>query len=104
MPSIEQLQELQNKCTWEKKSRNGVNGQLVTGPNGNTLFLPAAGLHRKDAPPYTVGNYGYYYSRERSSSGSYGTCYLYFHDSFIGWSYYYPEYRRSVRAVRVSQN
>ena len=43
MPSREQQDELLVYCTWLWTQINGVNGHLVTGPNGNTLFLPAAG-------------------------------------------------------------
>lgn len=43
MPSLEQLRELKEKCSWEWLERNGTSGYLVTGPNGNTIFLPAAG-------------------------------------------------------------
>ena len=42
-PTQEQMNELIHKCTWTMAQRNGVNGQLVTGPNGNKIFLPAAG-------------------------------------------------------------
>jgi hypothetical protein len=43
MPTKEQLGELIEKCTWLWTTRNGVKGNLVTGPNGKTMFLPAAG-------------------------------------------------------------
>lgn len=43
MPSYLQFQELEKKCSWEWTSMNGVNGYIVTGKNGNTIFLPAAG-------------------------------------------------------------
>lgn len=45
MPSDEQIRELCSKCSWQWTQRNGVNGQLVTGPNGNTMFLPATGYY-----------------------------------------------------------
>ena len=43
MPSFEMLQELVDNCTWEWTSVNDVNGYLLTGSNGGTIFLPAAG-------------------------------------------------------------
>jgi hypothetical protein len=43
MPTAAQQKELKDNCTWTWTTQNGVNGRLVTGPNGNTLFLPAAG-------------------------------------------------------------
>ena len=43
MPTAEQMQELIDNCIWGWSTQNGVQGQLVTGPNGYTLFFPAAG-------------------------------------------------------------
>ena len=48
MPSKEQIDELIENCTWEWAEMNGKNGQLITGPNGNTMFLPAAGYRLED--------------------------------------------------------
>lgn len=48
MPTQAELQELCESCTWEWKEEGGfadgsLAGYLVTGPNGNSIFLPAAG-------------------------------------------------------------
>ena len=43
MPTLDEIIELCNECSWEWTTVNGVNGQKVTGPNGNSIFLPAAG-------------------------------------------------------------
>lgn len=43
MPTIAQQGELLENCTREWTQLNGVNGTLFTGPNGNSIFLPAAG-------------------------------------------------------------
>lgn len=43
MPTQAELKELLDNCTWEWSQINGVNGFVVTGPNGNNIFLPAAG-------------------------------------------------------------
>ncbi len=43
MPTIAELQELENNCTWEWKIINGVNGYKITAKNNNWIFLPAAG-------------------------------------------------------------
>ena len=43
MPTLSEQQELLNNCTWKWTTLNGVNGYRVTGPNGNSIFLPAAG-------------------------------------------------------------
>ena len=43
MPTKAEMQELRDRCNWEWITQNGVNGYKVTGPNGNSIFLPAAG-------------------------------------------------------------
>ncbi len=62
MPSSEQQEELVEQCTWTWTTRNGVNGQLVTGPNGNTIFLPASGFCSPSSP-VNLGLDGCYWSR-----------------------------------------
>lgn len=42
MPTKEEMKELVN-CKHEWTTVNGVNGMRVTGPNGNSIFLPASG-------------------------------------------------------------
>lgn len=101
MPSQEQIQELCDNCTWTWTQRNGVNGQLVTGPNGNTMFLPAAGIRWSESL-YNAGSYGYYWSRTLYSSphNAYG---LDFYSGYWGyWSYDHRYRGHTVRAVRVS--
>ena len=71
MPSWEQMHELMYNCTsgiWTM--RNGVDGWLFTGPNGNALFLPAAG-NRWYASLYDVGSDGFYWSRTLGSDYPY---------------------------------
>ena len=101
MPTEEQLNELINICTWTWTTRNGVNGRLVTGPNGNTIFLPAAG-GRWDESLYYVGSYGYYWSRT-SDYFDYSdhACSLGFHSGYVGWDYDSRDYGFTVRAVRL---
>ena len=102
MPSLEQIRELINCCSWLWTTRNGVNGQLVIGPNGNTMFLPAAGnrqkLHHCDA------GMGYYLSRTLKSDQPGFACGLYLGPAGWLWGYGHREYGQTVRAVRVSQN
>jgi len=101
MPSQEQINELIENCTWQWTQRNGVNGQLVTGPNGNTMFLPAAG-DRWDGSTGNVGLRGYYWSRTLFSHNSHLAGFL---RITSGGRYYVHDYRiygLTVRAVRVS--
>lgn len=43
MPTHTEQVELRDKCTWTWTKVNGVKGYKVTGPNGNSIFLPATG-------------------------------------------------------------
>lgn len=61
MPTIEEITELRTKCTWQYISINSIKGCLVTGPNGNTIFLPAAG-YRIDDTLYKGSKEGFYWS------------------------------------------
>lgn len=103
MPTQEQIQELINNCSRQWKSLNGVGGIVVTGPNGNTLFLPAAG-YRLNGSVYNAGTYGYVWSRTLSASKTYNACSLIFNPGEL----YLEDFVRiagfTVRAVRVSQN
>ena len=102
MPTTEQQRELVENCTWTWTQQNGVNGRLVTGPNGNIIFLPAAG-YRWDESLYNAGSGGYYWSRTLDSSYSDYAFYLNFYSDGVYWySGYDRNYGHSVRAVRVS--
>lgn len=48
MPTKEEIIELCEQCTWAWTVLNGVNGYKVVGPNGNSIFLPAAGYIGED--------------------------------------------------------
>ncbi len=61
MPTSSELYELMTQCNWTGTILNGVEGQLVTGPNGNRIFLPAAGL-LNGASSRDAGSIGYYWS------------------------------------------
>ena len=61
MPTAKESFELAKKCVWSRISVNGVNGYLVTGPNGNSIFLPAAGF-RYGTELRDEGKYGYYWT------------------------------------------
>ncbi len=48
MPTLEEIKELKEYCNWEFTERNGQAGYTVTGPNGNSIFLPASGYQNDD--------------------------------------------------------
>lgn len=61
MPSNAQIDELVSCCTHTWTQKNGVNGILVTGPNGGQVFFPAAGYRWSDEFD-DAGTYGCYWS------------------------------------------
>lgn len=61
MPSETQCLELKDNCTSIWTTKNGVNGRKFTGPNGGTIFLPAAGYHSY-GELNKVGEWGQYWS------------------------------------------
>lgn len=94
LPTRAELEELKNKCTWTWTAQNGVKGCKVTGPNGNSIFLPAAG-YRYWSSLSDAGDIGYYWSSTPRDyyddvrkaynlycyDGSVGVCYG---DRFVG--------------------
>ena len=61
MPTIDEMEELAVKCTWTWSTQSCTNGYTVTGPNGNSIFLPAAGFYF-GASQDDVDERGYYWS------------------------------------------
>lgn len=100
-PSLDQIKALVNNCSYTWTTQNGVSGGKFTGPNGGTIFLPAAGCVR-DGELLSVGSLGGFWS---SSPYDEDIAYnLAFYSSDAGWrTYYYRSYRYyglSVRSVR----
>lgn len=103
MPSRDQFRELIGKCTWTWTTQNGKKGYLGVGPNGNTLFLPAAG-ERVGSGFNKAGSYGFYWTRWVMMSCPISAS-LSFSIGMQDWSSSGPRsYGLSVRAVRASQN
>ena len=94
LPTDEQFKELKNLCTWTWTD----NGYRVTGPNGNSIVLPAAGTRACDGEVYVVGDFGCYWSSTPSSStAAYG---LNFGTVELG---IYSDYRCGGYSVRLVQ-
>ena len=99
MPTREEMQELKDKCTWTWMSK----GYKVTGPNGNGIFLPAAG-YRGGSELYNAGTNGYYWSSSLSSDGTVYAWNPYFYSDYCSMLYSPRDYGFTVRAVCQSQN
>lgn len=78
MPTVNEFQELLDKCTWEWTFYKEKVGQMITGPNGNSIFLPAAGSW--DEELYDVGVSGCYWSETLYADGG-GSAYVLLFDS-----------------------
>ena len=67
-PSTDQFNELFSGLTTKKWTKqNDVYGMLITSnKNGNSIFLPAAGLMSNGSQPSSVGSGGAYWSRSLS--------------------------------------
>ena len=104
MPTSDQIEELVNCCSWQWTQRNGVNGQLGTGPNGNTIFLPAAG-YRWCESLSNVGSVGRYWSRSLCSYDTADAYLLNFYSFNVYNCFNFNRFNGfAIRAVRVSQN
>ncbi|MDO5342671.1 MAG: hypothetical protein Q4F69_09505 [Bacteroidia bacterium] len=102
MPTKTEMKELKDNCTSEWTTQNGVNGRKFTGPNGESIFLPAAGYYYGGSL-YNAGSYGDYWSSSLYTDGPYFACYLYFDSGNVGMYYDNRSYGQSVRPVCPSQ-
>lgn len=96
MPTDAEQDELRKICSWSWTTQNGVKGYTVTGLNGNSIFLPAAG-YRYDDNLDRAGGAGYYWSSSLFMRESIGAYSLQMEESFLGWS---NSSRSSGRPVR----
>ena len=105
MPTYNEWIELYKHCSSTWMTMNGVNGRCFTEPNGNSLFLPAAGYRGGDEL-YTVGSYGFYWSSTLGTYYPYIAWYFYFNSGESYMDFFFNGGRtpgRSVRAVRSAK-
>ncbi len=98
MPTEREFGELLAYCSWLWVTQNEANGYKVTGQNGNSIFLPAAGYRDGSSLDY-YGSCGYYWSSLLDTSYPSYAYYLYFNSSGYSWRDSSRYYGRSVRAV-----
>ena len=102
MPTKEEWEELENYCESEWVKYKGKEGRKFTGPNGNSLFLPAAG-YRDGSSLYRDGTNGTYWSLSLDTDNPSSAWSMDFYSDRQYVDNYYRYYGFSVRAVR-SQN
>ena len=98
MPSKAQQDELREKCEWTWTSMGGHDGYKVVGPNGNSLFLPAAG-YRDFSGLYSAGSYGGYWSRTLYWDNQWSAYGLSFFSDNVDWGSNNRRFGQSVRPV-----
>ena len=85
MPSANQIEELVTVCTSEWEERNGIKGRCFTGPNGKSIFLPAAG-YRMLGGLTGLGSTGQYWTSSQIESDIIYNAYeLYFFSGRASW-------------------
>jgi uncharacterized protein (TIGR02145 family) len=81
IPTDAEWTELRENCSWTWTTQNGVKGRRITGKNGNSIFLPAAG-----AMQYSLGGTnlidkdltGYFWSSSLNPQTPYEAYYTWF--------------------------
>ena len=92
LPSNEQFQELMDRCIWKWTG----SGCKVVGPNGNSIYFPAAGDRSCRGSVSRVGSSGHYWSSTPRSGFAY--C-LDINSDEVHLFYDFRCYGRSVRLV-----
>ena len=97
LPTGSECQELVDRCTWTWTTQGGHEGYKVTGRNGNSIFLPAAGW-RNGSSLDNAGEYGRYWSSlpGEDNTDAYN---LLFDSGCQNVFWYYRSLGRSVRPV-----
>ncbi len=103
VPYPNELNELLTQCTWSWTSLNGVNGCQGTGPNGNTIFLPAAG-YRSSNSLNAAGEAGEYWSNTITATYSTYAYYMLVGRGRRDVADLFRDKGLTVRAVRVSED
>ena len=98
MPTKKEFDELLSNCDWKWTTLNGKSGYRVTGKNGNSIFLPAAGW-RYGTSLYFAGDYGYYWGSTPYGSGTQYAYYLDFRSGNQYWGWSNRSLGQSVRPV-----
>ncbi|WP_289299889.1 hypothetical protein [Xylanibacter muris] len=98
LPTKAEFKELSNKCTWKWIKQDGKKGYRVTGPNGNSIFLPAAG-RRFESSFKEVGVEGNYWSSTPRDSDAINVYFFLFGSDFQSVFYIYRFAGYSVRPV-----
>lgn len=77
---------LWRKCSWKWTMINGVNGYKITGKNGNSIFLPAAGF-MSESTRQGANQHGFYWTSSANVDDGFDVALdIYFNDREHYWS------------------
>lgn len=95
MPTTEQFMELHDNCTIKKSKKFGIEGYIVTGPNGNTLFFPFSSLYKEK---FGGWNYHMSWTANKDSEQRALACNL-----INGFFYWNPMAKATIRPVKKNK-
>ena len=98
MPSVDQIKELLDNCTQTWTQQNDVNGIVVTGLNGNTIFLPTVGYLWNDDLK-GEGEFGFYWTSSLGPDLEDDAYFLRFYTGYWGLGYSNRYDGKTVRPV-----
>ncbi len=98
MPTSIEQDELLNECALTRSLVNGVTLHCLTGPNGNYLYLPAAGYRHNSDCSYS-GNTGFFWANDINNYSLNNYMYYWFNSEQLDWGNLYRSYGFSVRPV-----
>ena len=104
IPTMADFRELYSRCTWIDMTENNVSGIKITGPNGNSIFLPKTGIGMPDNGPMGTYQVGYkdngYYMTGDSYSDTYGK-FAYVCEFSSAQSYKFPSWNANFVLIPI---
>ena len=94
LPTLQEAKELIEKCNWKWTG----SGYTVTGPNGKSIFLPAAGYKGRSVS-YEIGEGGYYQTSTPDSMDDQSAHNFRFDKDGKNWNWSLRDLGLSVRPV-----
>ena len=88
IPTEAEARELKDNCTFEWTTMNNVQGAMVTGPNGNQIFLPSGGFATEGNVDFADSEGAYWTSSPDYTDPVYYSAFLYFYNTNfanVGW-------------------
>lgn len=86
--TIAQMKELTEECDWRNTTKDGVEGFIVTGRNGNTIFLPRYSGNGLD-----------YWTSEIDKDHTPYIGFMYMNNKYVDMSFSMNNWRKHIRPV-----